>query len=96
MKKLMTLMIISLALTLPVKASTYPIYDHYIMVNGVLINANWVSTIAKRGDKHIIFFIGGGTGASGRALTESSFPDKATRDRIYNSLIKELHPTVIK
>lgn len=95
MKKLMTLMVISLALTLPAKAYE-TVYDHYIMVNGVLINANWVSTIVKMDDKHIIFLIGGGTGAEGRAKTESSFPDKATRDRIYNTLIKELHPIVIK
>ena len=55
MKKLITLMIVSLALILPAKASTYPIQDHYILVYGVLINANWISTIVKRGDKYIIF-----------------------------------------
>ena len=96
MKKWVILMIVSLALILPAKASTYPIEDHYILVNGILINTSWISTIVKRSDKHIIFIIGGGTGASGRAQTESSFPDKTTRDRIYNSLIRELHPTVIK
>ena len=96
MKKWVTLMIVSLALILPAKASTYPIQDQYILVNSILINASWISTIVKRSDKHIIFIIGGGTGSSGRAQTASSFSDKTTRDRIYNSLIRELHPTVIK
>lgn len=95
MKKLITLTIISLALILPVKAYGI-VHDRYIMVNGNMININWVSTITKRDDKQILFLIGGGTGSEGRAIVKSHFPDRATRDRIYNSLINVLHPIIIK
>ena len=40
--------------------------------------------------------MGGGNGSEGRDITVSHFPNKATRDRVYNSLINVLHPIIIK
>ena len=47
MKKWVILTIISLALILPAKAYEV-VHDRYIMVNGNMININWVSTIVKK------------------------------------------------